>query len=329
VHMVAGGVSESISGSLRGDEALAQLKRLTMAHFRVEPCVPEPESGGISPPGPEEGQLSERPLAALMRYCEQYAMTCLLEVFRGGEQATISYRRGEIVSATVDGHDGAELLPEVMTWTDGQYRIVLPPLVLPAPPKPAKPPTSTEQRTLFGYVPPAPLPAAAAPTRKSHESLLRETIPFVPPQAPIQEDGHRPTRPGLPVDIYDTAIPERVTDVGVPAMPNVDPDKTPLPAPSETRLAPATLTTLPDRAPVQSRATEPGFVPVKPDSVPTLTGQARESRPAIPSPRTPRRVSVRRRTLSDLPVLVHVGLGLALGLAIVGAYWVAQGLLPH
>jgi hypothetical protein len=27
--------------------------------------------------------------------------------------------------------------------------------------------------------------------------------------------------------------------------------------------------------------------------------------------------------------VVHVGLGLALGLAIVGAYWVAQGLFPH
>jgi hypothetical protein len=38
-------------------------------------------------------------------------------------------------------------------------------------------------------------------------------------------------------------------------------------------------------------------------------------------------VAVRRRTLSDLPVAVHVGLGLALGLAIVGAYWVVQGLL--
>src|SRR5213076_814600 len=125
VQLMAGGVAEAISGSLRGDDALAQLKRLSTATFRVEPCVPEPESGGIAPPGPEEGQLSERPLAALMRYCEQYAMTCLLEVWRGGEQATINYRRGEIVSTTVDGNDDPEQLPEVMTWSQGQYRIVL------------------------------------------------------------------------------------------------------------------------------------------------------------------------------------------------------------
>jgi hypothetical protein len=112
-------------------------------------------------------------------------------------------------------------------------------------------------------------------------------------------------------------------------MPSVDPDKTPLPAPSEPRLPVSVLTTLPDRGPIQSRSTAPGFVPAKPDSVPTLTGLARETRNATVSPRTPRRVAVRRRTLSDLPVVVHVGLGLALGLAIVGAYWLAQGLFPH
>jgi hypothetical protein len=333
VHMVAGGVAEAISGELRGDDALEQLKRLPMAHFRVEACIPEPETGGISPPGPEEGQLSDRSLAKLMRYCEQYAMTCLLEVFQGGQQAAINYRRGEIISTTVDGHDGEELLPEVMTWTTGQYRIVLPPLVLPAPPKAVKP-ASSEQRTLFGYVPPAPLAPPEARRPSAPQSLLRQTIPVVAPRAEVEDaGGHRPTRPGLPIDIYDAAVPERVTDVGVPAMPGADPDKTPLPAPSEPRLpAAAVLTTLPDRGPVQHRATAPGFTPAKPESVPTLSGSARESRPLISSPHrshTPRRVAVRRRTLSDLPVVVHVGLGLALGLAIVGAYWVAQGFLPH
>jgi hypothetical protein len=330
VHVVAGGVAEAISGDLRGEDALEQLKRLATAHFRVEPCVPDPGNGGISPPGPEEGQLSERSLAKLMRYCEEYAMTCLLEVWQGGQQATISYRRGEMISTTVDGHDGSEQLPEVMTWTEGQYRIVLPPLVLPAPPRAVKP-ASSEQRTLFGYVAP-PVAAPEAP-RPSQQSLLRQTIPVIPPRAEVEEHGHRPTRPGLPVDIYDAAVPERVTDVGVPAI-GGDPDKTPLPAPSEPRLpaAAAVLTTLPDRGPVQHRATAPGFTPAKPESVPTLSGSARESRPLISSPprsHTPRRVAVRRRTLSDLPVVVHVGLGLALGLAIVGAYWLAQGFLPH
>src|SRR5436190_3020108 len=78
VHMVAGGVSEAKAGELRGDEALAHLKALPSTRFRVEPVVPEPDSGGIDPPGPEDGLLTERSLASLMRYCEQYVMTCLL-----------------------------------------------------------------------------------------------------------------------------------------------------------------------------------------------------------------------------------------------------------
>jgi len=89
VHMVAGGVSESFAGDLRGDEALEHLKALSSTRFRVEPCVPDPETGGVAPPGPDEGLLTERPLASLMRYCEQFAMTCLLEVWRGSEHATI------------------------------------------------------------------------------------------------------------------------------------------------------------------------------------------------------------------------------------------------
>src|SRR3954447_4019286 len=115
VHMVAGGVAEAIAGELRGDEALAHLKALPSTRFRVEPCVPEPDSGGISPPGPDEGMLTERSLASLMRYCEQFVMTCLLEVWRGSEQATIRYRRGEIASIVVDGSDAPDRLPEVMT----------------------------------------------------------------------------------------------------------------------------------------------------------------------------------------------------------------------
>jgi len=52
------------------------------------------------------------------------------------------------------------------------------------------------------------------------------------------------------------------------------------------------------------------------------------SRPQ-PETRATRRVAVRRRTLSDLPVAAHVGLGLVLGLAVVGTYWVIQSILIH
>jgi hypothetical protein len=332
VHMVAGGVSDAFAGTLRGDEAMAHLKALAATTFRVEPCIPEPASGGIAPAGPSDGSLAERSLAALMRYCEQYVMTCLIEVSKGEQHATISYRKGEIISTVVDGSESEEALSEVMSWKEGRYKIVLPPLVLPAPPPRPVRPSLAETRTLFGYAPPPP-PAHAPP---------RETLPFVPP-VDYAASARRATRPGMPVDVYDTASPERTTDVGVPAFPSPSTSSRPsttidieagTPGPLPTTLErPGSLPSAAAAAgPAagEPRSTAPGFGPARPADAPApapAPAPSRETRPPAATVRMQRRVAVRRRTLSDLPVAVHVGLGLALGLAIVGAYWVVQGLL--
>jgi hypothetical protein len=334
VHMVAGGVSEAKAGELRGDEALAHLKALPSTRFRVEPVVPEPESGGIDPPGPEEGLLTQRSLASLMRYCEQYVMTCHLEVWRGGEQATIRYRRGEIASTVVDGSDSPERLPEVMTWTEGRYRIVLPPLVLPAPPRAIRP-SVPDQRTLFGYVPPEPIRPMA------REVSPRDTQPRMPP---VSEQ--RSTHPGRPVDVFDAVAPERTTDVGVPAQSAPEPPR-PAPADGARALAASSAPVRrpsPDGAAAREPVPAAGAIPREPMAVggATLAPGPSAVTPPVGVPaatlaktrpsgaaRPTRRVAVRRRTLSDLPVAAHVGLGLALGLAVVGAYWVIQGILSH
>jgi hypothetical protein len=104
----------------------------------------------------------------------------------------------------------------------------------------------------------------------------------------------------------------------------------------------ATQTSTPAAAtpqePARARTTTPGYTPVQPIAQ-TAPGLPNEPRPAVaraqphpqpqPQPHQARRTAVRKRTLADLPVVVHVGLGLALGLAIVGGYWVIQSLLPH
>jgi hypothetical protein len=138
VHLLAGGLADAFAGSLRRDDAMAALQRLEGARFIVEARLPDPESGSLSSPGPHEGSLKDRPVASLMRYCEDYVLSCRLEVWRGQERAVITYRRGEIVSTMVGGGDGSEHLPEVMGWTEGSYEIVLPAPVL--PPTPARKP---------------------------------------------------------------------------------------------------------------------------------------------------------------------------------------------
>ncbi len=134
VHLLAGGMADAFAGSLRRDDAMAALQRLEGARYVVECRLPNPESGSLSEPGPHEGSLKDRPLASLMRYCEDYVLTCRLEVWRGQDRAVISYRRGEIIGTTVGGSEGSDRLPEVLAWTDGSYEIILPAPVLPQMP---------------------------------------------------------------------------------------------------------------------------------------------------------------------------------------------------
>jgi hypothetical protein len=165
VHLLAGGLSDAFAGSLRRDDAVAALQRLEGARFLVECRLPHPESGSIEKPGPNQGSLKERHLAALMRYCEDYVLSGKLEVRRGEERATIEYRRGEIASTVVGGVDGSDRLPEVMAWTEGSYEIVLP--------APTLPPVATPRKR---EVPPAVRPVEGGP---KVEPKRHSTLPMV------------------------------------------------------------------------------------------------------------------------------------------------------
>jgi hypothetical protein len=149
VHLLAGGVSEALLGGKSTDDALDRLRAVPGARFRIEPRLPNPSDGDLGNPGPESGTLDSRPLAHLMRYCEQYVITCGIEVWRGSETARVEYRKGEISGVTVGGIDAPERLAEVMQWASGNYRLMVPRLTMPesVPKQPIRPT-------------PAPLPAA-------------------------------------------------------------------------------------------------------------------------------------------------------------------------
>jgi hypothetical protein len=158
VHLIAGGLADAFAGSLRRDDAMAALGRVEGARFLVECRLPDPESGTLAEAGPDKGSLKDRPLAALMRYCEDYVLTCRVEIEQGQERGTVSYKRGELAGTTIDGQEADDRLPDMLAWSDGSYRIVLP--------VPALPPG----RRRDGQ--PAPRPAdAAKPERKRHPTL--------------------------------------------------------------------------------------------------------------------------------------------------------------
>jgi hypothetical protein len=161
VHLVAGGVSDSIYNGQATDDALDRLLTITPARFRVDPRLPHPVTGELGTPGPDAGTLDGRPLAHLMRYCEDYVITCAIEVWRGNETARVDYRRGEISGVTVGGIDAPERLAEVMQWASGNYRLNVPAVNLPA-----VAPKGRVSAPMMPIVAPVPAPVAA-PARAS------------------------------------------------------------------------------------------------------------------------------------------------------------------
>ena len=167
VHLLAGGVSDSIYQGKATDDALDRLRADKPTRFRVEQRLPNAIDGNLSEPGPETGTLDGRALAHLMRYCEDYVISCAIDVWRGNETARVEYRRGEISGVTVGGIDAPERLAEVMQWSSGNYRLVVPEFKLPATaPKRAKSSTAT----------PAPVPAPAPSAQAARNASSTKTI---------------------------------------------------------------------------------------------------------------------------------------------------------
>jgi hypothetical protein len=321
LHVVAGGVSETIAGDRRGDAAMTYLRQIPGLRFLAHPTLPDPEEGNLGAPGPLEGSLATRPPPALMRYCENFVLTCALELRQGDDHVRVSYRRGEILRTLVNGSESGERLPEVMSWTEGTWRITLPQLTLPRPPKPTRPPrggTSVDSSTIFGYQvqpPPAEVTATAAAPPPAAPATYQPTVPYSSSATlrrasdgatPMVETGGR--APAIAAGEGQTEPRE-----GVAAKPE---------SRREHRPEPATLEARREGKPDGKREKKPdGKLEEKAD---LAVDAQRAPTPRVPPPAAaPARTSRSSRGAGSFlaSLLLHALLGVALGLAIVGGYW--------
>jgi hypothetical protein len=358
LDLVAGGVLDSAFGEERGDTALASLKRIPGLRFRIRAALPHPEEGTLEHEGPSEGAVSDRPVTALMRYCEEFVLTCALEISRGTEHARISYRRGEILRTLVDGSEAPERLPDVIGWTDGQWKIVLPQLNLPrtrkAAPAPAVgvPPSGT----LFGFpapvIPgrttpasPSPSPPAVAEPEAAPTPAPRSMTPTPPaavaapplqPMAPAPSAAAATMTPAAATPIVAAPAPTPQSALDLPTLPNdllVSLPPTPIDVPV---VLPASLPPPPTASPFGSAFTPaPAPAPLlAPKGASAPIPRPQDDTRATPPPRrslpmpTVARSRPAPRRFTNLPLVVHVLLGVVLGAAIVAGYWAYLALPP-
>src|SRR4051812_11400076 len=211
VHLLAGGVSDALYGGKSTDDALDKLRAAKPTRFRVEQRLPNPADGDLTYPGADAGTLESRALAHLMRYCEDYVITCTIEVWRGNENARVEYKRGEIGNVTVGGIDAPERLAEVMQWSSGNYRIIVQPLKLPA---------VAPKRPQAAVAAPAKGPAPAPSAQAARPASSTKTI-FRMPAAEIIKAP--PAAEAAKAAAAAAATPARTAGTASPASPTPQP----------------------------------------------------------------------------------------------------------
>ena len=338
IHMVAGGVYETIAGELRGDDAMEHLRGVSPLSFRLQPRLPNPDDGGLLIPGPGEGTLAERPPAELMRYCELYVLTCVLEIWRDTDRASINYTKGEIGTTIVNGVEGSDSLSDVINWDSGGYRIGLPELSLPELPKPEmhKPKAASQaqpSRTMFGY------PAALAAASASQPLAVQTASPRATPASETAAAALKPS-PG-PAEVRPLApaastAPAPAAEPAVVAPPPASIAPATAPAPETRPVAPPAAEEKQPAPKVSGR--EPKVQP-KPEpketKVETRKTEPRKTAPAelrktrkskIPEKRAEESVvpMVSVPTKTDGSIWSAIGLGLVVGLACAAIYWIIR-----
>jgi hypothetical protein len=246
VHLLAGGVSEALLGGKSSDDALDKMRAIKPARYRVEQRLPNPANGDLSTAGPESGTLEGRALAHLMRYCEDYVITCSIEVWRGSETARVEYKRGEISGVTVGGIDAPERLAEVMQWSSGNYRLIVPPLKLPA---------TAPKRAPAAAATPAPVPAPAPSAQAARQASATKTIFGMPAaevqkaraaaeaaqkaaQQPAKDEGAKERRSTQPMAVMAQPAPAAPPAAAAPPVAAAAPTPAAAPPPAAARVTP-------------------------------------------------------------------------------------------
>jgi hypothetical protein len=175
LELRAGAVDRAHVGDLKGDRALELLRAAQDGWYEVAQRLPD-LTGALGDAAMMQGDIEGVPLIALMRHCEDNALTCTITVISGFDRACIDYRAGEIARVELNGFFDDDALPQIVHWPDARYRVAAPPLDLDIegwpvarraptmpfvvgppipepPPPPPKPPTPT----------PVPVPAMARP----------------------------------------------------------------------------------------------------------------------------------------------------------------------
>ena len=186
IWFLSGVADEVHFGVSTADEAMDRMRKATDATYELVARLPHP-GGGFKRNFPSKGSIATATPVTLMRYCEQYALTCTLAVESGGVLVEARYELGELASVETTADDDG--ITAMLEAKEGTYEFTLPRVELPAgtpvlPPAPSlaeslPPPESLGFRALLETKPPTGRPASneAEVKRKTVEIARQQKSP--------------------------------------------------------------------------------------------------------------------------------------------------------
>lgn len=147
----AGSVARAEIGGWSGPGVLATLRSLTDGTFEIVQRLPDAVD--------DEGDPGDVPLAAVLRQCEERALTCSLVVTAGLDRARIDVRAGAIARVELNGFYVDDALAHVTAWPHARFHVIAPRLELEREPQGPREATPLPP-------PPTPLAVDLTPVRE-------------------------------------------------------------------------------------------------------------------------------------------------------------------
>jgi hypothetical protein len=204
--------------------------------YELEQQLPD-LTGALGGAALAEGDVSGVPFVALMRHCEDHALTCTITVTRDDETIEIEYRAGEIKKITRNGAPDEDAIVDATRWTNARFRVSAPPLDMDVEGWPVVRP-NTEPFTISDAAKaaradsaqPVPVKPAAPASPPASEVVVAKPVEAKKPEPAVEAKKPEPKPEPKPVEAKkpEPAKPE-------PAVEAKKPEPKPEPKPVEAK----------------------------------------------------------------------------------------------
>jgi len=176
----AGAVDEVRFGELKDDPALAHMKLLKGGTYELTQRLPD-LGGELGSAAALDGEVIDVPITAIMRHCEDHALSCTLIVVSGYDRGEIVYKAGDLVGGTVNAQNTDDAVEQIVGWKNARFRVQLPPL----DPGIDGWPAVTADPTAPFHVDGAPLKTMRAPDARPPDARAAASPSPAPKGAPV------------------------------------------------------------------------------------------------------------------------------------------------